>query len=256
LPEPKYCIVIPHYNHHEQLAAMLPGLRDLGLPIIIVDDGSDSQSYAHVQHSCSNLEWAEVLRLEHNEGKGGAMIRGAWRASERDFTHMLQIDADGQHALESVAPMLALSRRAPADLISGLPVFSSDIPRSRLHGRKISLWWARIETLSTRIQDVMCGFRVYPLDSFLKLCSQSHMGLRMQFDIEIMVKMYWDGVELQFVPVSVSYPDEGLSHFRLLHDNVRISLMHTRLFFGMLLRAPALVLRNLREPKDINAGKF
>ena len=82
------------------------------------------------------------------------------------------------------------------------------------------------------------------------------MGLRMQFDIEIMVKMYWDGVDLQFVPVSVSYPDEGLSHFRLLHDNVRISLMHTRLFFGMLLRAPALVLRNLRGHKDISAGDF
>ena len=44
------------------------------------------------------------------------------------------------------------------------------------------------------------------------------------------------------MPTRVTYPLDGLSHFDALKDNVRISLMHTRLFFGMLPRIPSLLM--------------
>jgi hypothetical protein len=37
-----------------------------------------------------------------------------------------------------------------------------------------------------------------------------------------------------------------VSHFRVWRDNVQISWMHTRLFFGMLPRIPRLLLRKWR----------
>ena len=45
---------------------------------------------------------------------------------------------------------------------------------------------------------------------------------------------------------AVSYPSDGVSHFRGLLDNFLISRMHTTLFVGMLLRLPMLIARNRR----------
>jgi glycosyltransferase involved in cell wall biosynthesis len=234
---------------------MVAGLGASGLPVIVVDDGSDAINYARLKELCDELDWVELLRHERNMGKGSALIQAAYRARELGFTHMLQIDADGQHALDSIAAMVTASRATPEALVSGLPVFGADVPQARLHGRKISLWWARIETLSTELQDVMCGFRVYPLDAFIRACEKARIGFRMQFDIEIMVRMYWAGTRVLFVPVAVSYPEDGVSHFRLFGDNAAISLMHTRLFFGMLFRAPRLLMRNLRRKNSDSTNK-
>ncbi|MDG2682298.1 glycosyltransferase family 2 protein, partial [Vibrio parahaemolyticus] len=76
---------------------------------------------------------------------------------------------------------------------------------------------------------------------------------RMDFDIEILVRMYWEGVDIDFVPTRVIYPEGGISHFDALWDNVKISWMHTRLFFGMLPRIPSLLARKRRHTDDSNA---
>ena len=67
----------------------------------------------------------------------------------------------------------------------------------------------------------------------------------MDFDTEIMVRLSWKGVRIISVPTRVTYPRDGISHFRMLEDNVYISRMHTRLFFGMLWRLPALLSRRV-----------
>jgi hypothetical protein len=65
----------------------------------------------------------------------------------------------------------------------------------------------------------------------------------MDFDPEIAVRLYWNGVAVRNVETRVFYPAEGRSHFRPFRDNVRISWMHTRLLAGMLIRAPQLMSR-------------
>jgi hypothetical protein len=67
----------------------------------------------------------------------------------------------------------------------------------------------------------------------------------MDFDTEIMVRMVWRGVRVLNVPTRVTYPVDGVSHFALWRDNVRISAMHARLFGGMLLRLPMLLARRV-----------
>ena len=143
-------------------------------------------------------------------------------------------------------------RQYPADLISGRPQYDASVPKARHYGRYITHVWVWIETLSTQIIDSMCGFRSYPLRKTLDSIGRKVPGSRMDFDTDIMVRMYWAGSTIRFLEVAVIYPENGISHFDVRLDNIRISLMHTRLFFGMLPRIPKLLVRNV--PAEYSLG--
>ncbi|MGC1044583.1 glycosyltransferase family 2 protein [Pantoea agglomerans] len=238
------CVVIPCYNHGAMMASVLARLAPFNLPVIVVDDGSDAAT--QLQLATLHAPQLSLLRLDSNQGKGAAVIHGLRAAAARGFTHAVQLDADGQHQAEDLPLMLAEAERYPDALISGQPLYDDSIPKSRLYGRYITHFWVWIETLSLSIRDSMCGFRVYPLAATLALCDRRAIGQRMDFDTEIMVRLYWQGTRSRFIPTRVTYPASGLSHFDALYDNLRISWMHTRLFFGMLPRIPRLLA--MRKP--------
>jgi hypothetical protein len=100
-----------------------------------------------------------------------------------------------------------------------------------------------INTLSLEIRDAMCGFRVYPIAPTLALADRVRLGKRMEFDAEVIVRLFWEGVPVVNLPTPVTYRLDNVSHFRLWRDNLRISGKHARLFFGMLVRLPRLLLR-------------
>jgi len=233
------CVVIPCYNHGATIASVLARLAPFKLPIIIVDDGSDAATQQQLAQL--HTDQLDILRLPANQGKGAAVIFGLRAARQQGYTHALQLDADGQHAIEDVPLMLAEARRYPEQLISGRPRYDDSVPKARLYGRYVTHFWVWVETLSFSIKDSMCGFRVYPLVPALALCDRRSVGQRMDFDTEIMVRLYWQGTPSRFIATRVVYPEAGLSHFDALRDNLRISWMHTRLFFGMLPRIPKLV---------------
>ncbi|WP_130099215.1 glycosyltransferase family 2 protein [Siccibacter turicensis] len=241
------CVVIPCYNHGAMMSQVLQRLMPFSLPCIIVDDGSDDDTRHELERLEQHCPSVIRLRLPQNAGKGAAVIAGLAHAATRGFTHVIQLDADGQHAIEDIPAMLALSRQHPQALISGHPVYDASIPRSRLYGRWVTHIWVWIETLSLQLKDSMCGFRVYPIAPTLALANTVTLGQRMDFDTEVMVRLYWKGVNSHFLPTRVTYPPDGLSHFDALKDNVRISLMHTRLFFGMLPRIPSLLMRTRKQ---------
>ena len=233
------CVVIPCYNHGATMASVLARLAPFKLPIIVVDDGSDATTQQQLaQLSAENLH---IARLPSNQGKGAAVIFGLRTAMRQGYTHALQLDADGQHAIEDVPAMLAEACRYPDWLISGRPRYDESVPKARLYGRYVTHFWVWVETLSLSVKDSMCGFRVYPLAPTLALCDRRQIGQRMDFDTEIMVRLYWQGTPSRFLATRVVYPEAGLSHFDALWDNLRISWMHTRLFFGMLPRIPRLL---------------
>ncbi|MBP2170889.1 putative LPLAT superfamily acyltransferase [Erwinia toletana] len=237
----KPCVVIPCYNHGATMAAVLARLAPFALPVFIVDDGSD----AATQNQLNALvcDGVTLLRLDNNRGKGAAVFHGLQAAQQQGYSHALQLDADGQHQIEDAPQMLAEARNYPDCLISGQPVYDDSVPKARLYGRYITHFWVWIETLSLSLKDSMCGFRVYPLTPTLALMRQRAIGQRMDFDTEIMVRLCWAGTPSRFLPTRVTYPQDGISHFDALHDNLRISWMHTRLFFGMLPRIPSLLRR-------------
>ncbi|MDL4443343.1 glycosyltransferase family 2 protein [Klebsiella michiganensis] len=238
------CVLIPCYNHGAMMSRVMARLQPFGLHCIVVDDGSDFRTQQELERLAAASANMTLIRLPINSGKGAAVIRGMQTAAEAGFSHAVQVDADGQHALEDIPKLLALAEEHPTALISGQPIYDDSIPRSRLYGRWVTHVWVWIETLSLKLKDSMCGFRVYPVAPTLRLAQRVALGKRMDFDTEVMVRLYWQGSTSYFIPTRVTYPLDGLSHFDAFKDNLRISRMHTRLFFGMLPRIPSLLFRH------------
>ncbi|MEX6501406.1 glycosyltransferase family 2 protein [Pseudomonas zhanjiangensis] len=239
------CAVIPVYNHEHALPQVVAALRDAGLPCVLVDDAS-SAACAAVMDRLAQQPKCFLVRLPVNQGKGGAVMAGLREAARLGFSHALQVDADGQHDLADVATFLDHSRGRPQALICGYPQYDASVPKGRLYARYMTHVWVWINSLSLSIRDAMCGFRVYPLAATVALIDSSRLGRRMDFDPEILVRLAWRNQPMHWLPTRVHYPLDGLSHFRLLHDNALISKMHAKLFFGMLLRAPLILWRRRR----------
>ncbi|WP_318422309.1 glycosyltransferase family 2 protein [Photobacterium leiognathi] len=236
------CFLIPCYNHGATVPAVIDALTPYGFPIIVVDDGSElaTRKILSEQAKRPNIT---IVTLPKNQGKGGAVIAGIKQADLLGFSHALQIDADGQHDLAALPKLLKASQAHPEALISGQPIYDDSVPKSRLYGRYATHIWVWIETLSFNIKDSMCGFRSYPIRPIVNVINHNKLGLRMDFDTEIMVRFYWDNGDIRFIDTKVIYPEDGISHFDALWDNVKISWMHTKLFFGMLPRIPKLIKR-------------
>ncbi|PMS19101.1 acyltransferase [Trinickia dabaoshanensis] len=237
-------IVIPIYNHKDEIGATLARLVPYALPIFVVDDGSDEATQAALAELAERLApQVSLLRLPVNGGKGAAVMAGLLAARKAGFTHALQIDADGQHDAADVPRFLEAARAAPDAVVLGRPVYDESVPKARLYGRYLTHVWVWIETLSFAIPDSMCGFRLYPLDAACALIETVALPTRMDFDIEILVRLSWRTQRFVTIPTRVTYAAGGLSHFDVVRDNVRISGSHVRLVAGMLARLPMLLAR-------------
>ncbi|QBC32027.1 glycosyltransferase [Pandoraea sp. XY-2] len=248
------CVLIPVYNHPAQIARIVDTLLAQGLPVLLVDDGSDAPTrdlLAAIQ--ANHPQTVTLERLPRNVGKGGAVSHGLRCAHALGFTHALQVDADGQHDLCDVSAFLEDARQHPSAVICGTPRYDASVPKGRLYGRYITHFWVWIETLSFDIADSMCGFRVYPLSATTALLARHRPPSRMAFDTDILVRLYWRGVPIQNRRTRVVYPENGVSHFQMLRDNVGISWMHTRLVCAMIPRAPGLLWRKCRRKPSAHA---
>ncbi len=238
------CAVIPVYNHEHAIATVLDGVAAHGLHVILVDDGCN-ESCAHELGRLSARRGVTLLRHATNRGKGAAVVTGLRCALERGFTHVLQIDADGQHTLADIRRFLDEAQLHPHSVICGRPIFDASIPKARYYGRYLTHGLVWLQTLSLEIRDSMCGFRLYPLAAILPLLVRGKLGVRMDFDTEILVRLHWREVPMRWIETRVIYPIDGVSHFRMVLDNVRMISLHLRLTLGMLVRLPMLLWRKI-----------
>lgn len=232
-------LVIPYYRHERAIGAMVERLRPHGLPLWIVDDGSGGEASRIVAEIArAEPDWLHLLALPVNGGKGGAVRAGCEAAFAAGCTHALQIDADGQHDTADVPKLLEFARQHPLAVVTGIPVYDASVPPLRYYGRYLTHALVWLHTLSFEIVDSMVGFRVYPLAPALELWRGGRVGRRMDFDTSIIVRLHWAGLRVISVPTRVTYPSDGVSHFDLLRDNLRMARLHLRLFAGMLWRLP------------------
>jgi glycosyltransferase involved in cell wall biosynthesis len=249
------CVVIPVYDHERAVGAVVEGVAAQGLPIFLVDDGCSEICQRELRR-LSEAPHIALLRHETNQGKGAAVLTGMRAAHERGFTHALQIDADGQHTLADVSRLVDEARAYPHHLVCGYPVFDESIPAVRYYGRYLTHGLVWLQTLSFDIRDSMCGLRLYPLDEVMALLKRAHVGARMDFDTEIIVRLHWRNVPMRWIATRVSYPADGVSHFRMFFDNARMTGLHIRLTAGMLVRLPMLMWRKLvRQLRERDARK-
>lgn len=235
---PRFCGVIPTYDNPQTIErvsfALQSALGAAGVrapEIVVVDDGGGPAARQALGR-LARAPGIHVLVRPRNGGKGAAVKDGLRAAFARGFTHALQVDADGQHALEDVPALLAASREDTTALVLGQPLFDASAPPHRRVLRNVSVFWTRAATVldEARIADPMCGFRVYPLGSAVRVMDRC--GDRMDFDPEIAVRLVWARCAIRNVPTRVRYvaADEGgVSHYRAVYDNVLVSLLYARL---------------------------
>ena len=239
------CAVIPVYEHGQTAGRVVEAARAAGLDVILVDDGSRPECAAALDAIAAEVKGVHLLRHGSNQGKGAAVQTGLREAAALGYHSALQIDADGQHSLADMPRFLAEARAHPGAVVCGRPIFGVDAPRARIYGRRLTNFWVTVHTWSRAIPDAMCGFRVYPLAATVPLLDRAGLGRRMDFDIEILVRLFWLGVPMRWLPTVIAYPPDGRSHFRLRLDNLLIARAHAVLFLGMLARAPVLAARKL-----------
>ncbi|HXN11205.1 MAG TPA: glycosyltransferase family 2 protein [Steroidobacteraceae bacterium] len=248
-----HLVLIPSYNPGPKAVATVKAARAQWPVVWVVVDGSTDGSTAALEQLSQQDPGLRVLVRSRNRGKGTAVLHGARAALAEGFTHVLTMDADGQHPAGCIRDFMAASMSAPDALILGEPQFDASAPLLRVRGRRISNWWANLETLWAGIHDSLFGFRVYPLAPLIGVMRYQPWMRRFDFDVEAAVRLAWRGIPLRNLPAPVRYfrPEEGgVSHFRYWRDNALLSWMHTRLFVGFLLRLPLLLGRRLR-PKPI-----
>jgi glycosyltransferase involved in cell wall biosynthesis len=250
---PTHLVLIPSYNPGPRVYATVRAALERWNPVWVVVDGSTDDSAARLSAMAAEESGLRVLVLERNRGKGGAVLHGLRAAAERGYTHALTMDSDGQHPADCIGEFMRASLQNPEGMVLGCPVFDSSAPSLRVKGRKISNWWANLETLWAGIADSLYGFRVYPIEPLIAVMRRQPWMRRFDFDAEAVVRLCWRGIK----PVNVAAPvryfraeEGGVSHFHYWRDNALLSWMHLRLFLGFILRLPLLAARRLGSPRS------
>ncbi len=244
----KYCWLIPHYNHANDFCRfLLPRLASSSLPCFIIDDGSDALNLEQLKTAIADHDLITLVQYEENQGKGAAVLTGCDHARSQGFTHVVLIDADGQHEPADEKRFIAASQANPAALISGYPIFDDSVPKVRKYGRRITTFWVMLETASLQIKDALCGYRVYPLDTVEQLTDRFKLGVKMDFDTEILVKAVWDNVPIKYIDTKVKYVDGGTSHFHYWRDNLILIKLHASLVLQSAIVLPGSLLRRFQR---------
>ena len=222
---------IPVYNNAGTIADVVRRCREQINDVVVVDDGS---SDADLRQLLKPLG-VTVIRHAANLGKGAALMTAFGYAAERGGQYMVTLDGDGQHFPEDI-PRFVPRLSPDAILIGARREVVGTMPQASLFGRDFSDFWICIES-GRAVSDTQSGFRAYPLPHVLALRLNSrHYNL----EVEVVTRAVWAGLRTENVPIRVRYmePAQRVSSFRPFRDNLRISLMHTRLVLRQLAPIP------------------
>lgn len=234
--ESDYVVVIPVYNHGSTVMPLADFFAEKRLHLILVDDGSNEKTKEYLRKVVCKYPSVTLITLDKNSGKGAAVLAGLDEAARQEYKYMLQVDADGQHDILMTDTFISASRTNPDAVICGYPVYDQSVPAVRKIGRKLTCCMVAAETWSHDIRDALCGFRIYPVKTVLKVKNDIR-AFRMGFDLEVIVRISWLKVPVVSMPVGVTYPLDGISNFRMFRDNVEISRIHAELFLKNLWRS-------------------
>ena len=231
-----HLVLIPSYNAGPRLLPTVQGALQYWQPVWVVIDGSTDGSVEPVMEWAKNNHDVRIILRSKNGGKGAAVLTGAEAALAAGYTNVLVMDSDGQHPADHIPSFMQASLAQPEALVLGVPVFGPEVPLERLHGRKLSVGLAHVETLGGGVDDPLFGFRVYPAAALVRTLRQTHYARGFDFDPEVVVRMFWAGVPTVNLPAPCRYltkAEGGVSHFNYVRDNLKMIWLHTRLLLQL-----------------------
>lgn len=216
------CVLIPTYNNAATIGKVIDGVLEYTNQIIVVNDGSTDET----AEILSRYPEVSVVTYGRNKGKGFALRTGFRHAAERGYRYAISIDSDGQHYPDDLPKFIqALEHHPRAIIIGARNMNQSSVPGKSSFGNNFSNFWFRLET-GIKVSDTQSGYRLYPVKD---LESMRFITRKYEFEIEVLVRAAWSGIEIVQVPVNVFYPtkEERVSHFRPFRDFTRISILNT-----------------------------
>ena len=223
------CVIIPTYNNHKTLRRVIDGVLSYTPNCIVVNDGS-SDSTKEILDVYPQIT---TLNLPKNKGKGNALREGFKKAKDLKYHYAITIDSDGQHYPDDIPVFIDGLENAEKEvlLIGNRNMNQDGIPKKSSFGNKFSNFWFWFETGIT-LEDTQSGYRLYPL----KFIPKRLYTNKFEFEIEVIVRTAWNGVEVKNIPINILYdPNERVSHFRPFKDFTRISILNTILVIITLL---------------------
>ena len=219
----KILIVIPTYNNASTIFVVIKKASETSYDVLVVNDGSTDKTKYIIQNQ-------NIFLVSHqvNSGKGAAILTGLKWAKKHCYSHIITIDADGQHEPSETIKFIPKINKNPLAIIVGTRDFSSnDVPGKSRFGRKFSNFWLKAACGAT-LPDTQSGFRAYPVNKILQL-KLKETGYNLE--IEVLAKAVWTGLSLDSVDISVHYSDETkkASHFDPLLDNLRMAKTYAKL---------------------------
>jgi glycosyltransferase involved in cell wall biosynthesis len=220
------CVIIPTYNNEGTLASVIKDVMEFTPNILVVNDGS-TDSTAEILKRFPSVE---IISYLPNKGKGYALRQGLKRATELGYRYAITIDSDGQHFANDIPLFIYKIIETPDSMLIGARNLRQDnMPKKNTFGNKFSNFWFRFQT-NINLPDTQSGYRLYPLQI---IKGTKYFTSKYEFEIEVMVKAAWKGINIEAVPIEVYYAEEGkrVSHFRPGKDFTRISILNTYLTF-------------------------
>jgi len=220
--EKKICVLVPTYNNELTLETVLRDVLFYTEQVIVVNDGSTDST----PEILKKFDTIDLVAYRVNKGKGFALRQGFKRALEKGYDYVISIDSDGQHFAEDLPRFGECVVQHPGALIIGARnMGQSSVPGKSSFGNKFSTFWFWVET-GLKMKDTQSGYRLYPVRL---LNSIKFLTRKFEFEIEVLVRSAWRGLEIIHVPVRVFYAEKGkrVSHFRPFKDFTRITILNT-----------------------------
>jgi len=241
--EKKCCVIIPTYNNHQTIEKVIGDVSEYTDQVIVVNDGSTDNT----QDVISKIEHIDIISYPKNKGKGYALRQGFKFAWNKGYEYAITIDSDGQHFASDLPNFInAIDENPNAIIIGNRNMEQEGIPGKSSFGNRFSNFWFKFET-GIKMPDTQSGYRLYPLKPLSKM---RFFTRKYEFEIEVIVRAAWKGVDVTSVPIQIYYaPKETrISHFRPFRDFSRVSVLNTVLvFYALLIVKPFQFVRKLNK---------
>jgi len=206
------CAVIAAFNEASSIASVVRELQSLGVPTIVVDDGSNDNTAAIAEAS-----GAEVIRLMQNRGKG-AVVRYGLAAAKEKFEYAVLLDADGQHSPRDALRLLLHIKKTGADILIGNRMHSSDkMPLIRRLTNRLMTAVLRILT-GLNIPDTQCGLKAIRLDRFEPTDFRCN---RFDWESELIIQAKQKNLRVLSTPIDCIYTTRPSSKINAIPDTFR-----------------------------------
>ncbi|MFH1888873.1 MAG: glycosyltransferase family 2 protein [Candidatus Omnitrophota bacterium] len=208
----KVCVIIPTYNEASTIAGIVTKIKQLGLEILVIDDGSlDNTS------QIARDNGAVILRNENNEGKGASLIKGFRYALNSGSEAVITMDGDGQHLPEEIPYFIRIAKDSKSGILIGNRMLrNNSMPLVRVMTNKFMSWIISL-VAGQDIPDTQCGFRLIKKDVLENVNLRTS---KYESESEILIKASRLGYKIESVPIKTIYSGEK-SQINPLIDTLR-----------------------------------